>query len=815
MDPSRVPVVRYGELVERRAARQPEMPAIRFEGTTMTYGELGERISHFHAALLHWGVCPGDRVLCVSGNRPEILVALFATARCGAVFVPVDPESRACEIADLMRDTAPTVALAEMETRGVLKQAAHLAAQNECALPAVRLRLIDTPLYPVADTDPLPCPVGPDAPAQIVYTAGATGRPKGVVLTHGSLFWNQINTLFGLDVSSDDVTLVNTPMFHATGLNTLAIATLHKGGTVVIQRGADPEACLEAVRDHRITTMFAVPATLELLSRDESFGSADLSSLRWMLVGGAPLPSGTVTTWWRRGVPLLAGYGLSEAGPSVSFRTPAQVAADPDTAGPPALLTDLSVVGPDGVPLGPGETGELVVQGPHLAVGYWNRPHATARTFRNDGLHTGDGGLLDSGGAVVVTGRQNDVITTGREDIDPVETEYAIASRQGGVPGDTYLSGPTVSLPDGNPMNDKRFADQRRFVYDGLPYRIVFGFGTRAQLPQEMERLGCRRPLLLATPGMDDVVAEVRTHLWAHDCGVFDSAATHTPVDVTDKALEAIRDHRADCTVAVGGGSAVGLGKAIALRTGLPQIVLPTTYAGSEVTPVIGEAREGRKTTQRTLDVLPKTVIYDVELTLGLPASVSAASGVNAMAHAAEALWSPDRNPLTSAFAQQSLQSLWRALPKIVAAPDDMDARTDALYGSWLAGTCLATAGMALHHKVCHVLGGMFDLPHALTHAVVLPHVVAFNAPAAPEAVGHIADAIGVPPPDCATALVHFTEKLGLPVSLAELGMPEDGIGSVAEQILGSPYANPRPLDFESLRMLVADAWSGAVPRRW
>lgn len=364
-------------------------------------------------------------------------------------------------------------------------------------------------------------------------------------------------------------------------------------------------------------------------------------------------------------------------------------------------------------------------------------------------------------------------------------------------------------------MNDKSLIDQEQFVYGGLPYRIVFGTGTRAQLSQEIERLGCSRALLICTPGMDDVVDSVRSGLGSYDGGLFDGAAMHTPVEVTEKAMEAVRDQRADCTVAVGGGSAIGLAKAIALRTGLPQIVLPTTYAGSEVTPVIGETRDGNKVTQRTLDVLPETVIYDVELTLGLPVPVSVSSGVNAMAHSVEALWSPDHNPLTSALAVQSLQALHGALPKIIEAPEDIGARTDALYGSWLAGTCLATVGMALHHKLCHVLGGMFDLPHALTHSVVLPHVVAFNAPAAPAAVARVAEAIGAEASEAASELFQFEVKLGLPTSLRELGMPEDGIDRATEQLLNSPYANPRTLELESLRTLVTDVWSGVAPRTW
>ncbi|MGW1563060.1 class I adenylate-forming enzyme family protein [Streptomyces sp. NPDC002144] len=429
MDPTRVPGVRYGELVERRAARQPDQPAIRFENTMLTYRELCERVNGFHAALLDWGVRPGDRVLCMSGNRPELLIALFATARCGAVFVPVNPAAPAIEIAGLLRDAAPAVALAEDTTRGVLDQAVNLSAQSEGILPA-RLHSIEI-LYPTPEMVPEPHPVGPDDPAQIVYTSGTTGTPKGVVLTHGGLFWNQINTLLGLDVCSDDVTLVNTPMFHVAGLNTLVITTLHKGGTVILHRGFDAAACLQTVRDHRVTTMFAVPTMLGLLSRHESFAAADLSSLRWMLVGGAALSPDAVTTWSRLGVPLLASYGLSEAGPSVSFRTPAQAAAKPTSSGPPGMLTDLTVVGPNGDVLEAGETGELVIRGPHLAAGYWNQPRATGETFRSDGLHSGDRGLMDPDGAVVITGRQKDVIITGGENVDPVEVEHAVAAHPG------------------------------------------------------------------------------------------------------------------------------------------------------------------------------------------------------------------------------------------------------------------------------------------------------------------------------------------------------------------------------------------------
>jgi alcohol dehydrogenase class IV len=284
----------------------------------------------------------------------------------------------------------------------------------------------------------------------------------------------------------------------------------------------------------------------------------------------------------------------------------------------------------------------------------------------------------------------------------------------------------------------------------------------------------------------------------------------HTPVAVTEAAMAEVSRLGADCTVAIGGGSATGLGKAIALRTDLPQVVIPTTYAGSEMTPVIGETTADGKTTRRTLAVLPETVLYDVELTLTLPAAASAASGVNAMAHAVEALYAANANPVTSLLAAESVRLLARALPVIVADPGDAAARADALRGSWLAGMCLATVGMALHHKLCHVLGGAFGLPHAETHAAVLPHAVAYNASAAPEAMSVLADALGQPDP--AAGLYRMLGDLGLEPSLAALGMPRAGIAQVAEAAVQQPYPNPAALDRDRIRGLLTAAWAGDFP---
>ena len=348
------------------------------------------------------------------------------------------------------------------------------------------------------------------------------------------------------------------------------------------------------------------------------------------------------------------------------------------------------------------------------------------------------------------------------------------------------------------------------FVYESLPARVVFGWGTSSRAAAEVAALGSSRALVLSTPGQRGGAERVAAGLGRACAGVFSEAAMHTPVAVTGRALAEVGRLSADAVVAVGGGSAIGLGKAIALRADLPQVVVPTTYAGSEMTPVLGETVAEEKTIQRTLKVLPETVLYDVELTLSLPAAVSAASGVNAMAHAAEALYAANANPVTALLAAVSVRLLASALPAIAADPGDAAARAAALRGAWLAGTCLATAGMALHHHVCHILGGAFGLPHAATHAVMLPHVIAYNATAAPEAMTTLARALGQR--DATDGLDRLLTRLGLVRSLAELGMPEAGIEHAARLAVLRPCRNPADVDYGRLRGMLAAAWAGEPP---
>lgn len=350
------------------------------------------------------------------------------------------------------------------------------------------------------------------------------------------------------------------------------------------------------------------------------------------------------------------------------------------------------------------------------------------------------------------------------------------------------------------------------FVYNPLPGRVVFGAGTRKNIGDELALLKRNRAFILSTPQQTADAEAVRAELGSRAVGMFSGAAMHTPVDVTERALQELRASTADVLIAVGGGSTTGLGKALALRTDLPQIVIPTTYAGSEMTPILGETAGGKKTTIRDFKVLPEVVIYDPELTYSLPPTLSATSGMNAIAHAVEALYARDRNPIVSLMALEAIGALASALPIVIDKPRDAQARADALYGAWLCGTALGSVGMALHHKLCHVLGGSFDLPHAETHTVVLPHSVSFNAEAVPDQLAPVADLLGASGPG--GGLYDLAKRIGAPTSLRELGMAESGLDRAADIALEQPYWNPRPLTRDAIRALLDDAWHGRRPPR-
>ncbi len=349
------------------------------------------------------------------------------------------------------------------------------------------------------------------------------------------------------------------------------------------------------------------------------------------------------------------------------------------------------------------------------------------------------------------------------------------------------------------------------FTYDAQPGRVLFGAGRRAELGAEVERLGAAKVLFVSTPRGRAGAEELAAAIGVRALGVLDAAVMHVPIEVAEAARVRARELGADCCVALGGGSTIGLAKAIALSEGVPVIALPTTYSGSEMTPIWGLTEAGVKRTGRDARVLPRTVIYDPELLCGLPPRIIGPSGMNAAAHCVEAFYAAGANPVTSLMAEEGLRALAAALPRAVARPDDLAAQGQALYGAYLAGAVIAAAGTALHHKLAHVLGGSFELPHAETHTVILPHATAYNAPAVPEAMRRVAGALGVERP--ARGLYDLARRLDAPVSLASIGMAQSDLERAAELACAAPYANPRPITRQGIRALLEDAYHGRPPR--
>ncbi|WP_170467741.1 maleylacetate reductase [Ruegeria arenilitoris] len=340
--------------------------------------------------------------------------------------------------------------------------------------------------------------------------------------------------------------------------------------------------------------------------------------------------------------------------------------------------------------------------------------------------------------------------------------------------------------------------------------KVRFGQGLRNDICAELSGLGSAKALVLSTPQQVDMAMELATTIGDRAAGVFTRATMHTPVDVTEEAVEHAQSVLADSIVSIGGGSTIGLGKAIAQRTGLPQIAVPTTYAGSEATPILGQTEDGIKTTLTDPKVLPRVILYDPELVASLPPAMTVTSALNAMAHAAEALYAKDRTEQTTELAVDGLKAFAIGLPKVIEQPGDLTARAETQQGAWACGTVLGLVGMALHHKLCHTLGGSFDLPHAETHAIVLPHAISFNAQEVPELLAPISSILGGTSPG--QALWDFARKMGAPTALKDLGLAEADLDRATEIALKNPYWNPRPVAADGLRALLQNAWAGNAP---
>ncbi|WP_020495863.1 maleylacetate reductase [Sciscionella marina] len=349
-----------------------------------------------------------------------------------------------------------------------------------------------------------------------------------------------------------------------------------------------------------------------------------------------------------------------------------------------------------------------------------------------------------------------------------------------------------------------------RFVHATLPQRVRFASGAAAAgVRAEAELLDARQVMVIAAEAertlADEVSADLPVVSRHHE------VLMHVPIEAAERARAAAVAHQADSIVSVGGGSATGLAKAVALTTGLPIIAVPTTYAGSEATDVWGLTENAVKTTGRDPRVLPAAIVYDASLTLTLPVKMSVASGLNALAHCVDSLWAPRADPINAALAVEGVRALAAGLPEVTRDPSGVGGREQALYGAYLAAVAFASAGSGLHHKICHVLGGKYNLPHAQTHAVVLPYVLAFNAPNAPEAARRLAEAFGA---DTALAgLQALRARLGAPAALRDQGLAEADLSEAVEAILAAvPEDNPTKATGDNLAALIRAAWEGSEP---
>jgi maleylacetate reductase len=368
-----------------------------------------------------------------------------------------------------------------------------------------------------------------------------------------------------------------------------------------------------------------------------------------------------------------------------------------------------------------------------------------------------------------------------------------------------------------------------RFQYQCRGLRVVLGPGAALGLGEEVERLGCRRAAVLTTPGRAATLGPLLDALAQAGAGaevpgaeagaaagggagapVWDGARVHVPREVVDSAVAWTRAAQADALVAVGGGSAIGVAKAVVLETGLPIVAVPTTYSGSEMTSIWGITDGERKQTGRNPRVAPRTVLYDPLLTLDLPARTSAASGMNAMAHAVEALYAPDRNPVASLLAEEAVRVLARALPRVVDAPRTIFPRSEAFLGAHLAAQALEVTTMGLHHRLCHVMGGMFDLPHARLHALLLPHVVGYQGEAAPEAMARLGRGLGRGTEAAPEEALHaLNARLGLRENLKDLGLTQGDLDRAAAQAPLGDLPHPERMTVEGIRGILESAWTG------
>ncbi|MEU7501798.1 long-chain fatty acid--CoA ligase [Streptomyces griseofuscus] len=434
-----------GSWPERRARRTPERTAVVHQHTELTYRELHERVTRLAHALRSLGVARGDRVAYLGPNHPAFLETLFAAGTLGAVFVPLNTRLTAPELAYNLADAGSTVLVYDAGYAETVAAARADTAVRHCVSlgPAGPDALGYEEVLAGGASEPLDEAVAPDDPCIIMYTSGTTGRPKGAVLSHANITWNSLNVLVDLDLTSDEVTLVVAPLFHTAGLNITCLPTLLKGGQVVLMEAFDPGHVLETIESRRVTYMFGVPTMYDAMAAQPRWQDTDLSSLRSVNCGGAPVPMRTIDAYLARGLAFSQGYGMTEAAPGVLFLDPRQASARAGSAGVPHFFTETRVATPDGRSTVPGESGEILVQGPNVMIGYWGRPEDTADAFTADGwLRTGDVARTDEDGYAYILDRVKDMFISGGENVYPAEVENVLLSHP------SVLECAVVGVPD-------------------------------------------------------------------------------------------------------------------------------------------------------------------------------------------------------------------------------------------------------------------------------------------------------------------------------------------------------------------------------
>jgi fatty-acyl-CoA synthase len=460
----------------RRARKTPRYTALIHDGTPMTYAGLRDRVVRLAHALRGLGVEPGDRVAYLGFNHPAFLETLFATGMLGGVFVPLNARLTGPEIAYQITDSGASVLIHAPTHTGLVAGVTgprKVALDEYERLPCAR------------DGEPIDVPVSLDDPCMIMYTSGTTGRPKGAVLTHGNITWNAVNVLIDHDLIAAEVALVSAPLFHTAGLNMLTLPVLLKGGTCVLTAGFTPDATFDLIERHRVTFMFGVPAMFQAVARSPRWADADLSSLRLLTCGGAPVPPSLIATYQKRGLTFLQGYGMTEAAPGTLFLDAAHAVTKAGSAGVPHFFSDVKVVGQGLEEVPPGEPGEVVVKGPHVMPGYWGLPEETAGAFTDGWFRTGDAARLDADGYAYIVDRIKDVIISGGENVYPAEVENALLADPDvlecaviGVPHERWgETGRAIVVPrEGSGLTAERLLDSLagRLAKYKVPTSVVF-----------------------------------------------------------------------------------------------------------------------------------------------------------------------------------------------------------------------------------------------------------------------------------------------------------------------------------------------------